>query len=245
MRTRALGFAGVVVLVASTLVGGVLLGGSGTAAAAAETYGDYSRMFERSAGQYWTDGQAAGQWAWKPLSDTASDISWGDPASWPPAYAEHFLRSGDWVELDGYSGGQGQPVTEVQRVTSEKIGDANCANLTDLPSDGGRQHYVKWTIPAAGYCLDAAGTITSTVDGSVVHFEHRQVWGPPAACSNGFYAGQRCISQHEMWWDDNQRPYAKYIDRTQYLAKGLGMAFAIPTTVPVTWNTEGRYYWSW
>jgi hypothetical protein len=48
-----------------------------------------------------------------------------------------------------------------------------------------------------------------------------------------------------MWWDDNARPYAKYIDRTGYLAKGLGPAFAIRTTVPITWGTDGRYYWTW
>ncbi|WP_163567964.1 hypothetical protein [Fodinicola feengrottensis] len=215
------------------------------ASAATETYGDYSLMFGRTAGQYWAGGQVGGQWAWNPQSATTSDISWGDPAQWPPASAEHFLRSGDWVELDYYSGGAGKPVTEVQRVTSETLGTASCTGMTVVPSDGGRQHYAKWTIPAAGYCLDATGTITSTVNGSVVHFRHRQVWGAPTGCSNAYFSGQRCITQHEQWWDDNAHAYGLQIDRTQYIAKGKGMAFAIRTTVPVTWNADGRYFWTW
>lgn len=149
---------------------GVLVAAVPSAASTqAANYGDFSLMFARSAGQYFADGAVAGQWAWSPGSATTSDISWGDPAAWPPASAEHFVLSGNWVELDGYSDGQGQPVTEVQRVSSESMGDANCANMVALASDGGRQHYVQWTIPAAGYCLDAVGTITSTVNGSVVH----------------------------------------------------------------------------
>src|SRR3954468_15012170 len=68
----------------------------------AETYGQYSLMFEKSAGQYWAGGTAAGQWAWTPLTATTSDISWGDPKSWPPKSAEHFIHDGDWVLLDGY-----------------------------------------------------------------------------------------------------------------------------------------------
>ena len=95
-------------------------------AATGQTYGGYARIFAKSAGQYYSGGQVAGQWTWSPQSGTTSDISWGDPASWPPPSAEHFIRRGNWVELAGYSGGQGQPVTEVQRVTSDKIGDAGC-----------------------------------------------------------------------------------------------------------------------
>lgn len=214
-------------------------------AATPENYGDYSLMFSRSAGQYSSGGQVAGQWTWSPQSASTSDISWGDPASWPPASAERFVRSGDWVELDGYSDGQGHPVTEVQRVTSEAIGDADCGNMTPLPSDGGRQHYVRWTIPAAGYCLDAKGTITSTVNGSVVHFEHRQQWGAPAPCSNADFGGETCISQHEQWYDDNGHAYGLQIDRTQYIARGRGMAFMIRQTVQGTWAADGSAYWTW
>ncbi|GLY89612.1 hypothetical protein [Actinoallomurus iriomotensis] len=223
----------------------VVLASGSAATAATENYGDYSRMFSRSAGQYWSGGQVGGQWAWSPQNSSTSDISWGDPAQWPPAYAERFVRRGDWVELEGYSGGQGKPVTQVQRVTSEKIGDAGCGNMTDLPSDGGRQHYVRWTIPSAGYCLDASGTITSPAAGTVVHFRHRQRWTAPASCSNAYFAGRTCLSQHEQWWDDNGHAYSLRIDRTQYIARGLGMAFAIRQTVPSTWAAASRYYWSW
>ena len=209
-----------------------------------ETYGDYSMMFTRSAGQYSSGGQVAGQWAWRPQSDTVSDISWGDPGAWPPNSAERFVRHGDWVELEGYSSGQGKPVDQVQRVTSEQIGDANCGGMTDIPSDGGLQHYAKWNIPAEGYCLDASGTITGPT-GTVVHFRHKQVWSPPAPCANPSFSGQTCISQHEQWWDDNQHPYGLQIDRTQDIARGKGMAFSIRSTVPQTWNADGSAYWTY
>lgn len=211
----------------------------------AETYGDYSMMFTRAAGQYSSGGQVAGQWAWSPQSDTVSDISWGDPGAWPPKSAERFLHRGDWVELDGYSDGQGNPLTQVQRVTSEQIGDANCGGMTDIPSDGGRQHYAKWTIPAQGYCLDASGTIKGTKADTTVHFRHKQVWDPPAPCANPAFSGQTCITQHEQWWDDNQHPYGLQIDRTQSIARGKGMAFAIRATVPQTWNADGSAYWTY
>jgi hypothetical protein len=215
-----------------------------TAQAAAENYGEYSLMFSRSAGQYRV-GQWANQWAWSPQSATTSDISWGDPATWPPASAEHFIRSGDWVLLDGYSNGQGLPVTQVQRVTSETIGDAGCGNMTPVPSDGARQHYVRWTIPSTGYCLDAKGTITSTATGTVVHFEHRQQWSPPAPCSNAYHSGRTCIQQHEQWYDDNTHPWGLQIDRSQYISRGQGMAFMIRQTVPSTWAADGADYWTW
>jgi hypothetical protein len=241
MMTKVLRTAAATAIAAAAMLTGPLSAHAATPA----NYGDYSLMFSRSAGQYFSGGAVAGQWAWSPQTASTSDISWGDPAKWPPASAEHFVRSGDWVELDGYSAGQGKPVTEVQRVTSEKIGDAACNNMVALPSDQGRQHYVRWTIPTTGYCLDAVGTITSTINGSVVHFEHKQQWAPPAPCSNAYRSGQTCISQHERWWDDNGHSYGLQIDRTQYIARGIGMAFAIRQTVPISWSADGRYNWSW
>ena len=211
--------------------------------AATETYAQYSLMFEKSAGQYFAGGTAAGQWAWTPLSATESDISWGDPKAWPPKSAEHFIHDGDWVLLDGYNDGAGRPLTQVQRVTTESVGDANCKNLQPIASNGGRQHYVKWNIPAAGYCLDATGTIKPPNGSTTVHFRHVQQWLPPHPCTNPYYANQTCITQHEQWWDDNQHPYALQLDRTLELARGLGMAFTNRTTVPLTWNADARYYW--
>ncbi|TDW60828.1 hypothetical protein [Kribbella pratensis] len=211
--------------------------------AATETYAQYSLMFEKSAGQYFAGGTAAGQWAWTPLSATESDISWGDPTAWPPKSAEHFIHDGDWVLLDGYSDGAGRPLTQVQRVTSETIGDANCNNMQPLPSNGGRQHYVRWTIPTTGYCLDATGTIKPPNGSTTVNFRHLQKWLPPHPCTNPYYSSQTCITQYEQWWDDNHHPYSLQLTRTVELARGLGMAFTNRTTVPLTWNADGRYYW--
>ncbi|WP_345393187.1 hypothetical protein [Nonomuraea salmonea] len=122
-------------------------------AQAAENYGQYSRFGERSAGQHWADGQVAGQWAWKPLSSTTSEISWGDPKKWPPAYGEKFVHSGDWLMLDGW---RDNGTYYTVRVTKEQIGDAKCGNLRALATSG-RQHYVKWGISSQGYCLKAWG----------------------------------------------------------------------------------------
>jgi hypothetical protein len=214
-------------------------------AAAPSTWGDYSLMFNRSAGQYFAGAQVGGQWAWSPQSSTVSDISWGDPATWPPRYAERFMVSGNWVLLDGYSGGAGQPVTQIQRVTSEKLGDAYCNNMQPLASDGGRQHYAQWNTPNTGYCLDAVGTITSATSATVVNFRHIQQWSAPVACSNTYFSNRTCIVQREMWWDDNAHPYALQIDRSQYIAQGLGMAFKVVQTYPSNWAADGRYYWYW
>jgi hypothetical protein len=213
------------------------------ASTAAEDYGQYSLMFEKSAGQYWAGQAAAGQWAWTPLSATESDISWGDPKAWPPKSAEHFVHDGEWVLLDGYNDGAGRPLTQIQRVTSEKLGDADCNGMTDIPSSDGRQHYVKWNIPATGYCLDASGTIKPPNGSTTVNFRHLQKWLPPHPCSNPYYSGQTCITQYEQWWDDNQHPYALQLSRTVEIARGLGMAFTNRTTVPLAWNADGRYFW--
>ncbi|ADB35689.1 hypothetical protein Kfla_6697 [Kribbella flavida DSM 17836] len=231
MRTKAVFLAVTVALLAAT----------GTARAATENYGQYSLMFERSAGQYWAGGSAAGQWAWFPQSETTSDISWGDPKAWPPKSAERFVRNGDWVLLDGYSDGAGRPVTQVQRVTSETIADATCADPQPLPSADGRQHYVRWTVPATGYCLDARGTITN--GSTTVNFRHLQKWLPAHPCANPYFAGRTCITQVEQWWDDDNHPYALQLSRTLELARGLGMAFTNRTTFPVEWNADAKRYW--
>ena len=219
--------------------------GTTVAAVQAENYGQYSLMFERSAGQYWAGGTAAGQWAWTPLSATTSDISWGDPKAWPPKSAERLIHSGAWVLLAGYNDGAGRPLTQVQRVTSEKIGNANCARMTAIPSARGLQHYVKWNIPTTGYCLDARGTIKPPSGRTTVHFRHLQKWSPPHACANLYFSGRTCITQFEQWWDDNHHPYKLQIQRSVQIARGLGMAFTNRTTVPVHWNADARYYWHW
>jgi hypothetical protein len=55
--------------------------------------------------------------------------------------AEHFLRDGDWALLDGHTDGAGRPLTQIQRVTSEKLGASSCTGMQPLSSVGGRQHY--------------------------------------------------------------------------------------------------------
>lgn len=228
-------------VVASTAPGGAAR--ASAVQAEVESYGQYSLMFEKAAGQYWAGGAAAGQWAWTPLSATTSDISWGDPATWPPKSAERFIHDGDWVLLDGYNDGAGRPLTQIQRVTSEKLGDANCAGMSPIPSAGGKQHYVKWNIPATGYCLDAVGTIKPPNGSTTVNFRHLQKWSPPHPCSNTYFTNQTCITQFEQWWDDNQHPYALQLQRTLEIARGLGPAFTNHTTTPITWTANARYYW--
>jgi hypothetical protein len=202
-------------------------------------------MFTRSAGQYWSGEQVAGQWAWSPDSGTESKISWGDPAKWPPNSAERFAHSGKWVLLDGWSG-NGTDYT--LRVTREEIGDVNCANMQALPSDGGRQHYVQWTIPTRAYCLKAWGTITEQSSGKVVDFGHTQIWSPPATCSNPYHSEKMCVKQWESWWDNQSAPdtpIAKRLERDQFIAKDIGMAFSIQQYYPSDWRADLRHFWNW
>ncbi|WP_370939453.1 hypothetical protein [Amycolatopsis sp. cg13] len=214
------------------------------AQAASPVYGDFSLMFQRSAGQYAPPGEKAFQWAWSPQSATESQITWGDPVTWPPATAEHFVRSGDWVLLDGWDG-NGTYYTE--RVTEESA--CTGSTCTPIPSDGGRQHYVRWTVPSTDYRLIARGTITEKSSGKVVHFEHLQTWGAPAPCSNARFGARTCVTQTETWSDDNGLPAGSPIRKTLHrsikIAKGLGMAFAIDQDVPSPWHAQATEYWNW
>ncbi|MET8007189.1 hypothetical protein [Nonomuraea glycinis] len=235
MRLVALGAATVAVLATTGLP---------ASATSGDDYGQYSRIAARSAGQYWADGKVAGQWAWKPLSATTSEISWGDPKTWPPNYGEKFVRDGDWVTLDGWSG---NGTYYRLRVTKEQIGDAKCENLRTFATSG-PQHYVKWDIPATGYCLKAWGTLTEESSGKVIKFGHTQIWSPPAPCSNQYISGQTCIKQWESWWDnkgDLSGPITRKLDRDQYIARDKGMAFRIHQYFPKTWKAEARSYWTW
>ncbi len=206
------------------------------------TYADYSRITERSAGQFVSSGGATThQWSWRTEEPGHYSISWNPDK---PEDREDFFRSSDgkWLLLNGWSG-NGTYYT--QRVTSERQGDVNCTNMRPIEPDGGRQHYVRWNIPAEGYCLEATGTITEKSSGKTFKFRHRQVWYPPAPCSNAHYQGQTCIRQHEIWWDNNQHPWKKTLERDQYLAKGLGMAFKIRQTYPEPWSADLRRTWTY
>ncbi|WIX88692.1 hypothetical protein [Amycolatopsis sp. DG1A-15b] len=214
------------------------------AQAASPVYGDFSLMFRRSAGQYAPPGEKAYQWAWSPQSATESQISWGDPASWPPSSAEHFLRSGDWVLLDGW-GDNGTYYTE--RVTSESL--CRGSACTAIPSDGGRQHYVRWTVPSSDYRLVAEGTVTEQSSGRSFRFRHEQTWGAPAPCSSAKFGARTCVKQSESWSSDQDlpdgSPLRETLRRDIRIAKGLGMAFTIDQQVDVPWHAVATEYWNW
>jgi hypothetical protein len=233
-------------------------------AAPSENYGEYSLMTQRHAGQFYSGGNPAGQWAWTPRSSTPrpstprpltprsstpqgdeSEVLWGDPSKWPPDSAEHFIHVGDWVLLDGWrSFGK----YYVQRVNRELIGDESCQNMTPVPPEGGREHYVQWKITPRAYCLQAWGTITEQFSGKTVDFFHSQVWSPPSTCSNSYLGVRTCIRQWESWWDNNGAPGApitRKLERTVSLARGVGMAFVIDQTYPHSWHAELHSDWSW
>ncbi|MBB4685297.1 hypothetical protein [Amycolatopsis jiangsuensis] len=214
------------------------------AVAAAPVYGDFSMMFGRTAGQYAPPGEAAFQWAWNPQSATESHISWGDLQSWPPGDAEHFVHEGDWVLLDGW---EGNGTYYTQRVTSESLCHGD--ECTPIPSDGGRQHYVQWTVPAQDYRLVAEGTVTEQSSGKTFRFRHAQTWGAPAPCSSARFGERTCITQSESWSEDKDSPAGSPLHETLRrdirIAQGLGMAFSIDQQVPSPWHAEATEYWNW
>jgi hypothetical protein len=223
----------------------VLAATAGPASAAGETYDQYSLMYQKSAGQLADMADTpASQWAWRPGDAGASVIRWDLPSHWddPADGLEHFVRDGDWLYLDGYEN-QSTGTYNPQRVTSEQVGDAACANLRALPSHGGQQHYVRWNIPAQWYCL-----IADTPAGAV-RFRHQQTWSPPTTCQTRFFGAVRCIEQHEKWWDDNGHPFSLRIERSQFVGKGLGMGLMIHSTIadgePIDWRADLRYVWTW
>ncbi|WP_190821514.1 hypothetical protein [Saccharopolyspora pogona] len=114
----------------------------------------------------------AEHWTWEPQSSgVESRIAWGDPATWPPDVSERFIRSGEWVLLDGWSD---NGTYYRQRVDSEVIGNGlDCTNRRPLPSDTDGQHYVPWQVPTSIVCLIAEGTITKESTGTVSRFPAR------------------------------------------------------------------------
>ncbi len=237
------------IALAFVLLVSLLLARERAALAEPENYGQYSLMDQRHAGQFYSDGQPAGQWSWTPLGNESVG-SWGDPSRWPPASAERFTRSGNWVLLDGYGWRHRGPYY-IQRVHRELIGDGSCRNLVPLPavaSDEGRQHYVQWTIPPQAYCLQAWGTITEPASGQVMDFSHTQVWSPPSACHNAYLGAQICIRQWESWSDNRGTPGApltRTLERSVLLARGIGMGFVIDQSYPHSWHAELHSGWAW
>lgn len=248
LRNRIMATLAMAGLVLAAALSGVASPAAG--AATAPTYGAYSTMFDKTAGthgtagQYWSGTQVAGQWSWSPQSATESRIAWGDPAKWPPTYNEQFVVSGDWVTLPGwFDNGTFYKV----ETTTEWQAAADCRTGRTMLPVGGPQHYVRWTIPAAAYCLYAEGTITQQSPNKVMHFVHQQLWSPPAACPRNPYglALTDCITQWESWSDDIGTPFALKLERTASIARGVGMAASIRQTFPSTWSADLRYAWKW
>lgn len=209
-----------------------------SAARTSETWADYSMMGKRRTGQIWASGKVASQFQWVPRSATEADVYYGDPENWPPEYRERFVRDGDWVMLHGWWGNG--TYYEVS-VGKEELCDRDCESCTTIATSG-PQHYAKWSIPAQPYCLRAEGVITEQSSGKTLRFGHTQWYGAPAPCANSYFSGQRCISQREVWWDDNATPYQRKLDRRQQLAKNLGPGFTIDQVFPASWKAELRHY---
>jgi hypothetical protein len=208
----------------------------------AETYDAYALLNQRAAGQYWSGGQVAGQWAWSPQTPTVSDIQWGDPAAWPPPTFERFERVGDWVMMLGYGDNSGTFLKQV--VTAEWSGPS-LSTLTPLPVDSQqRQRYTRWTIPTQSYSMVAEGTMDW--QGTLIHWRHQQTWSPPGSVSNAYFSARQCIRQAEVWWDDlgTAGQMVEKVRRDHYLARGLGVAYKIVDQLH-TWQADGRYYWRW
>jgi hypothetical protein len=215
-------------------------------AASSENYGEYSLMTQRHAGEFYSGGLPFGQWSWTPQGNE-SLVVWVDLVKRSPENPERFLRTGDWVLLDGY-GRRGVGPYNVQRVSRELIGEGTCRNMVPLPSDEGRQHYVQWKIPPHAYCLQAWGTITDQLSGKIVDFYHSQIWSPPGPCRNVYLGAQTCIRQRETWSDNNGAPgspLTRKLERDVYLARGIGMAFAMDQTFPRPSRVELHSHWVW
>lgn len=233
------------VLVVVTL--GIVLAMTGTPASgapgAADNYGNYSMMAHQRTGQYVSDGEVVGLWSWSPQLAGEARVAWVDQSNRSLPVSERFVRSGNWVLLDGW---WGNGAYYTQRVTRELIGDANCRNMVAMPPDGGRLHYVQWSVPSEAYCLKAWGTITDRSTGLVMQFGHTQVWHPPSTCHNPYYGRRTCIRQWESWWDNHGAPGApitRKVQRTGWLARGVGMAFTVEQSFPSSWRADLRRVW--
>lgn len=234
-------------LLAGGVVGILLLSCGQAGSANAETYGDYSGMFDRTAGQFLTGSSVTGQWAWSPQSATESHITWGHPSDWPKGQKERFIREGDYVLLDGWWGNG----TYYKQDVTQWRADSDCkSNREQLPS--GAQRYVAWQAPAegSGYCLFAAGTLTEQSSGKTVRFAHQQVWSAVNCPSNPHRNATECLKQTETWWDDNHKPWSESLHRDVYLAKGHGMAYRVDNRnvknhSSITSTHYLKYRWNW
>lgn len=233
----------------TALLGAGMLSQAGTASAAStENYGQFSMMTVKAAGQVWAKddtSKTVAQWAWKPGRNGTSEVRWDKAGDWQgkSTHTETYVHKGGWVYLSGFVNKK-TGVSYKVRVTSEKIGNAQCGNMKSLASNGGLQHYVKWTVPSAGYCLISVGKITSS-KGEVVHFRQQLKWNKPGNCATKYHGTVRCIRQSEVWSDDNGHAMKVTRVRDNYLGKGFGPGLIMNQTKPAAWHADLRYTWRW
>jgi hypothetical protein len=234
----------IAVLVALALLPGLT---AGTAQAATPTYGDYSLMFGKTWGTFAGGTQ---EWAWSPQDATTSDITWGKTWNVPtnptaPAYHERFVRAGDWVTLVGwFDNGAFYRI----RINQEWQAAADCRTGRIFLPAGGPQHYVRWNVPAASYCLYAEGTLTEEiagVPGKVVPFVHQQIWSSAAGCPKPKSGATDYVCQWESWADANGTAMATKLERQQWLVRGAGPAQQIQQTVPTAWSATASSGGRW
>jgi hypothetical protein len=238
---------GVLILSAATVAGAA---SSATASPSGYTYDQFSMMFGSNAGQYDdVTGYPSGQWAWVPQSGSESDVSWGDPAAWPPSGYERFEHVNDWVVLDGFQNGS---IWEPQVVSKELMGDVNCSDEVDVTPADGRELYSKWNVDDTAYCIEAWGRIL-VPNHPPVDFYHRQVWFPQSGpwCSNPYYANRICLKDYEVWADNNPvnggtpgGPLLLSQTRDTIFALGIGPAFIIQDYLHDDWQAFDRYFWA-
>jgi hypothetical protein len=235
------------------------------AVALAETYGDYSMMFQkrgfRWGATYGEDNQAA----FAPiLANFSTGIHYYRNGSANPAnYHEYFQKSanGLWIDLDGYQEDPGPYL--VQRVSSmEKAtwtGSA-CTSWASVAVDNPpREHYALWQIPVTGYCLRSYGEIynPSSGPGTGTLFFHMMVYFTGTeSCSNSWYSGQTCIRVWDSWWDECHSSgdcpggtpgvtLVRRAEKTVWLARGIGPVFKYQEEYPGNWSAGIYSYWNW
>jgi hypothetical protein len=202
-------------------------------------------MRQRRAGQFYSAGPLSGQWSWAPQGN-ASEVTWDEPSKSAPDNVERFVHIGDWVMPDGYEQ-RSFGTYNVQRVNRELIGDESCQNMVLLPSDE-VANTVCSENPLARLLPPGVGTITDQSSGQTVDFFHSQIWFPPSPCRNDYLGEQICIRQWESWSHNNGIPGAPIIrklERSVYLARGVGLGFAIDQTYPHSWHAELHSDWAW
>lgn len=210
----------------------------------AETYGEYSMMFSRQAGQFWSGSAPAGQWAWTPNADgITSRISWGQPSDWPPGYYELFAVDSVWVYLEGF-GDQKTGEFLPQVVTSQVIHRrGHRATLAADPR--ARQRYALWTIPTYPYTIETVGYMTW--EGRRVDYEHTATWSPPVVTATIYHPGLSAIKQTEVWRDNLGDPGGPLVirhDRDHWMARTAGPAWLIQDRLH-SWRADLRYWWQW